>query len=212
MTEASESTGEAPLCGRPSPVSPRSPRCRCDPVVSKALSLRVQLRKSQWWRRPARLRTGARRPMAFATAPRSSQKARGPRDRWAGLAARGSGLGSLQVAGALGRAPRQRWLPSGIASAYLLRRGVGGTQEVGLQRENLSDHLPGRGQSRARDGQLEERFLTWVCPVPQNHLWSLFKGGKRCPHLISRDSDSVGLGLLGEITGILILGGESLQS
>lgn len=54
---------------------------------------------------------------------------------------------------------------------------VSGTQEVGLQRENLSDHLPGRGPSHARDGQLEER-LTWVCPVPQNHLWSLFKGGK----------------------------------
>lgn len=71
----------------------------------------------------ARLRTGARRPMACATAPRSRQKARGPRDRWAGLAARGSSLGSLQVAGSLGRAPRQRWLPSGIASANLLRRG-----------------------------------------------------------------------------------------
>lgn len=146
------------------------------------------------------------------TAPRSSQKARGPRDRWAGLAARGSSrvLASCGVAWPGSQAAlaafwdRQRVPPS----TWVERR----RWDCSARTSPTTSQAGGSPALGARDGQLEERFLTWVCPVPQNHLWSLFKGGKRCPHLISRDSDSVGLGLLGEITGILILGGESLQS
>lgn len=56
-------------------------------------------------------------PGRAARARRSSRRARGPRDGWAGLAARGSSLAFVPGAGPLGRAPRQRWLRSGIDSA-----------------------------------------------------------------------------------------------
>lgn len=96
----------------------------------------------------------------------------------------GVGAGGLGGAGPPDRSLGQRWLPRGIAGAYLLRRGWETRGGAAVREPLRPPPRPGRGGDRGPSALAMRRqegggggLEVLNLGVPQNHLWSLLKLG-----------------------------------